>query len=367
MSNYRRIIGRALGSFILLVAEFSFSSYQLEEIAGNLSNPWSVAQLPNGDFLVTEKPGKLLQISAEGSIEIIAGTPKPFFKSQGGFFDVLPHPDFENNQLIFLSFAEGDHEANRTTVISARLSDSALSNVQTILRVRPDKDTPAHYGGRLLFLPDGTLLVTTGDGFEYREASQNIKSELGKVLRIGIDGTIPSDNPFSATESAKIWTYGHRNPQGLAIKKEEGLVFLHEHGPKGGDEINILTQGSNFGWPAITYGVNYSGAMISPYTEAPGMEQPIHYWVPSIAPSGMAFYHGEQFPDWKGDLFIGALVDKEVRRLSLKGTEIIKEESVFEEVGQRVRDIRVFQDGYIYLLTDSDDEGRLIRIKPKLH
>ena len=365
MSNCRRIVRCALGTFILLVTEFSFSSYELEEIAGGLNNPWSVAQLPNGDFLVTEKPGKLLKISDNGKIEKILGTPKPFYRSQGGFFDVLPHPDFENNDLIFLSFAEGDHEANRTTVISARLSGLELANIQTILRVRPDKDTPAHYGGRLLFLPDGTLLVTTGDGFEYREASQDIKSELGKVLHIEVDGTTPADNPFSGAESAKIWTYGHRNPQGLALQKEEGLVFLHEHGPKGGDEINILNPGANFGWPAITYGVNYSGAIISPYTEAPGMEQPIHYWVPSIAPSGMAFYYGEQFPAWHGDLFIGALVDKEVRRLSLDGTKIINEESVFGEVEQRVRDVRVFQDGYIYLLTESDDEGKLIRVRPK--
>ena len=307
MSNYLGIFRCALGAFILSVAEFSFSSYELQEIAGSLNNTWSVAQLPNGDFLVAEKPGTLLKVSGNGKIKKISGTPKPFYKSQGGFFDVLPHPDFQNNDLIFLSFAEGNHEANRTTVISAKLNGLELANIKTVLRVRPDKDTPAHYGGRLLFLPDGTLLVTTGDGFEYREASQDIKSELGKVLRIEVDGTAPADNPFSGTESTKIWTYGHRNPQGLALQ-EEGLVFLHEHGPKGGDEINILKPGINFGWPAITYGVNYSGAIISPYTEAPGMEQPIHYWVPSIAPSGMAFYYGEKFPDWRGDLFVLSLI-----------------------------------------------------------
>ncbi len=365
MSKNPKIIASTIGAFILLVAEFSFSMYVLEEVTDNLRNPWCVAQLPNGDFLITEKPGKLLRVSVDGSTNIITGTPEPFFKMQGGFFDVLPHPDFEENQLIFLSYAEGNDEANRTAVISARLDNLALSNVKTVLRVHPDKDTPAHYGGRLLFMPDGTLLITTGDGFEYREASQNIKSELGKVLRIRIDGTIPPDNPFSAVESGKIWTYGHRNPQGLAMQKDEGLVFLHEHGPKGGDEINILRSGSNFGWPAITYGVNYSGAIISPYTDAPGMEQPVHYWVPSIAPSGMAFYNGERFPEWNGDLFVGALVDKEVRRLSIKDGEIQREESIFEEVGQRVRDVRVFQDGYIYLLTDSDNEGKLIRVKPK--
>ena len=365
MSNFHYVLRCLLVFLMFLSSQFSYSYYQLEDVAKNLNNPWSVTQLPNGDFLVAEKPGTLLRITEAGEKKIILGTPKTFYKSQGGFFDIQLHPDFENNQLLFLSFAMGNKEANGTAIIRGKLDGLQLLDTETILRVRPDKDTPAHYGGRLLFLPDGTLLISTGDGFEYREASQDIKSELGKVLRINDDGSIPSNNPYQETESAKIWTYGHRNPQGLALQKSEGTVYLHEHGPKGGDELNILTAGYNFGWPAITYGIDYSGAIISPFTEAPGMEQPIHYWIPSIAPSGMAFYEGERFPNWKGNLFIGALVNKEVRRLVIDNGKVINEESVFQEAGQRIRDVRVFSDGYIYLLTESDEEGRLIRVKPK--
>ena len=365
MSNRYNVLRCLLSLLLFSSSQFSYSTYQLEDVAKNLNSPWSVTQLPNGDFLLTEKPGTLLRISKTGEKKIVSGTPATFFKSQGGFFDVQLHPNFENNQLIYLSFAEGNKEANGTAVIRGKLDGLQLLNAETVLRVRTQKDTPAHYGGRMLFLPDGTLLISTGDGFEYREASQDIKSELGKVLRINGDGSIPSNNPYQETESAKIWTYGHRNPQGLALQKSTGTIYLHEHGPKGGDELNILTAGYNFGWPAITYGIDYSGAIISPFTEAPGMEQPVHYWVPSIAPSGMAFYEGDQFPNWKGNLFIGALVNKEVRRLSIDQDKIVNEEPVFQETGQRIRDVRVFPDGYIYLLTDSEEEGRLIRVKPK--
>jgi glucose/arabinose dehydrogenase len=216
----------------------------------------------------------------------------------------------------------------------------------------------------MLFLPDGTLLITTGDGFEYREKAQDISTELGKVLRINANGIAAADNPFAEMGSPRVWTYGHRNPQGLALDGETGAVYLHEHGPKGGDELNILQAGHNYGWPAITHGVDYSGAHVSPFKKLPGMEPPQWFWAPSIAPSGLAWYGGEAFPQWRGDLFVGALINKDVRRLDMQNGKVIGEEKLFGEIGERIRDVRSGPDGYLYLLTDSV-EGKLIRVKPR--
>jgi len=247
-------------------------------------------------------------VAQDGSTTEISGVPHTYVAGQGGFFDVVLHPDFATNQTIYLSYAHGTPKANGTAITRGRLEGSVLVEAQQILLVEPLKDTPQHYGGKMLFLADGTLLVSTGDGFDYREKAQALGSELGKVLRINDDGTLPGNNPFCDGSGQRVWTYGHRNPQGL-VADSEGTVYLHEHGPRGGDEINILEPGKNYGWPAITHGVNYSGARVSPFTTAEGMEQPLVYWVPSIAPSGMAWYDGEAFPDWRGDLFVGALVD----------------------------------------------------------
>ncbi len=341
------------------------AGYKLETLASNLQYPWSVAFLPDGEFLVSQRGGQLLKLSADGSErQNIAGVPETYAKSQGGFFDIVLDPDFESNKKIYLSYAHGGPHANGTGVVRATLGEDKLQNSELILLVETAKDTAVHYGGRMQFLPDGTLLITTGDGFEYREDAQDPKSELGKVLRINTDGTPPPDNPFLQQGSPRVWTYGHRNPQGLALDTDTGNVYLHEHGPKGGDELNLLRSGNNYGWPAITLGVDYSGAHVSPFKELDGMEQPEWSWVPSIAPSGLAWYDGEAFPQWQGDLFLGALVNKEVRRLDLENGKVMAEERLFTELDERIRDVRSGPDGYLYILTDSE-EGKLIRVVPE--
>jgi glucose/arabinose dehydrogenase len=296
---------------------------------------------------------------------VIEGTPATYVAGQGGYFDVVLDPEFATNRLVYLAYAEGTKRANRTAVMRARLEGDEFVETEVILRVEPDKNTAHHYGGRLAFLPDGTLLVTTGEGFTFRDQAQDLDSQFGKVLRINTDGSVPPDNPFAERggRAAKIWSYGHRNPQGLAVDPVSGTVWLHEHGPRGGDEVNRIEPGRNYGWPAITYGVDYSGAQISPYTEYPGMEQPVTYWDPSIAPSGLAVYRGDAFPAWRGNLFVGALKDRDVRRLAIENGAVVAEETLFEALGERIRDVRAGPDGFLYLLTDSSD-GRLVRVSP---
>jgi glucose/arabinose dehydrogenase len=338
--------------------------YELDIVAESLDEPWSVALLPDGSFLVTLRPGRLVRIDGDGHQRDVSGVPDTYYAGQGGFFDIVLHPDYASNQSVYLSYAHGTSKGNGTAVMRARFDVSMLVDAEQILLTEPLKDTPQHYGGRLLFLPDGTLLVSTGDGFDYREAAQDIHSELGKVLRISDDGSVPADNPFVADGANRVWTYGHRNIQGLALDGDSGRVWMHEHGPRGGDELNLLEPGTNYGWPAITYGVDYSGAHVSPFTEADGMAQPLKVWGPtSIAPSGMAWYGGERFPDWRGDLFVGALVSREVRRLEVVNGEVTDEEALFTELGERIRDVRDLGDGFLYLLTDGP-EGRLIRVRP---
>ena len=243
-------------------------------------------------------------------------------------------------------------------MIKAVLDGDTLKNPETILEVSPDKEGPAHYGGKLAFLPDGTLLVSVGEGFKYREEAQNLTWELGKLLRIHTDGTAPSDNPFPE-QAPRVYSYGHRNPQGLVYDTETDRILMMEHGPKGGDELNHIVAGNNYGWPAITYGVDYSGAVISPFTEAEGMQQPLQYWVPSIGPSGLAIYRGDLFPEWQGDLLLGSLINEEMRRLRLVGNEVTEDQAVFPEIQGRVRDVRVLSDGSIVALTD---EGNVFHI-----
>ncbi|MFT5711499.1 MAG: glucose/arabinose dehydrogenase [Halioglobus sp.] len=351
--------------YLITAASTWSADYKLETLATNLQYPWSVAFLPDGEFLITQRGGQLLKLSADGSErQNIAGVPETYAESQGGFFDIVLDPDFESNKRLYLAYAHGGPHANGTGVVRATLGGNKLQNSELILLVETAKDTPVHYGGRMLFLPDSTLLITTGDGFEYREEAQNLTSELGKVLRINTDGTPPPDNPFLQQGSPRVWTYGHRNPQGLALDANTGKVYLHEHGPKGGDELNLLRAGNNYGWPAITLGVDYSGAHVSPFKELDGMEQPEWFWVPSIAPSGLTWYDGQAFPQWQGDLFIGALVNKEVRRLDLENGKVVAEEKLFSELDERIRDIRSGPDGYLYILTDSEN-GKLIRVVPK--
>ncbi len=351
---------------LLLFSLQAFSdpaNYTLTTIAENLDHPWAVTQLPDESFLVTERTGQLLRVTPEGSTQAVAGVPDTYFAGQGGLLDVVLHPDFAANQRIYLSYAHGTPGENATAITRATLNGNRLENAEQILLVKPPKDTPQHYGGRLLFLPDNTLLVTVGEGFDYREAAQDLDNEMGKILRIMDDGNIPQDNPFSGDNGRRIWSYGHRNAQGLAYDPETDRVYMHEHGPRGGDEINVVSPGGNYGWPAITYGRDYNGAHVSPFTAAEGMEQPLLHWTPSIAPSSMALYTGERFPQWRGDLLIGALVEKEVRRVDLEDGDVVGQESLFRELDSRIREVRMGLDGHLYLLTDGE-EGKLLRVQP---
>jgi glucose/arabinose dehydrogenase len=332
--------------------------YRLEDWATGLSQPWSLAFLPDGSALVTELPGTLRRIEPDGRVgEPLANVPPVYFAGQGGLFDVVLHPGFAENRLVYLSFAEGSPGDNGTAVARGRLSLGALDRVEIIFRNFSRKDTPVHYGGRMAFLPDGTLLLTTGEGFDYREAAQDVESGLGKVLRMNDDGSPVADNPFP--RSPYVFSYGHRNPQGLAVT-DRGVIWLHEHGPRGGDEVNRIERGVNYGWPAITYGVDYSGAIISPYTEWPGMAQPVRHWTPSIAPSGLSVYEGDLFPEWRGDLLVGALVDREVRHLDLRDGKVVAEEALFSGLDARIRDVRVGPGGAVYVLTPD----RVVRVTP---
>jgi glucose/arabinose dehydrogenase len=324
------------------------SEYRLETWAGGLDQPWSIAFLPDGSALVTELGGRLLPVTADGQVGApIRNVPPVYFAGQGGLFDVVLHPDFDRNQLVYLAFAEGEPADNGTAVARGRLDGDALRDAEIIFRNFTRKDTAVHYGGRMAFLPDGTLLLTTGEGFDDREAAQDIESGLGKVLRMNDDGSPAAGNPFD--ESPYVYSYGHRNPQGLVVSPG-GEIWLHEHGPRGGDEINRIRPGVNYGWPAITFGVDYSGAVISPYTEWEGMAQPEWQWTPSIAPSGFALYTGDLFPGWKGDLFVGALVGRDVRRMELENGRVVAEESVFGELDARIRDVRNGPGGTLYIL-----------------
>lgn len=336
------------------------TDYHINVLATGLDKPWSIAELPaQQGFLVTEKSGQLLRLSRDGSVSTISGTPEVYFKSQGGLLDVVTDPAFTDNQRIYLSYAGGDEDSNRTTVASARLVDQQLEDVSVILEVNPSKAKAAHYGGKLAFLPDGSLLVSVGEGFEYREQAQSLDSEMGKLLRILPDGTVPADNPFP-DRAPRVYSFGHRNPQGLAVDQASGTIWMTEHGPKGGDELNRIVAGNNYGWPAITYGVDYSGAIISPYTEAEGMEQPVVHWVPSIALSGLAIYRADGFPDWDGSLLIGALKDQKLYRLATTESGFEQTEP-FPDVTGRIRDVRIASDGSIVALSD---EGSVYQILP---
>jgi glucose/arabinose dehydrogenase len=359
-------LGRFLGVLCVLVLTMpAQADYRLLTLAEGFDHPWCLAFLPGGDMLVTERSGQLLRLSANGAErQEINGVPEVFFHGQGGLFDVIPDPAFSRNRRIYLSLASGNGRANATRVVSALLADNRLNGLEILFTAQPAKNTPHHYGGHMAFLADGSLLLTTGDGFDFREQAQALDSLLGKTVRINTDGSPAVGNPFAQGNDAgqAIWTYGHRNPQGLVVDVDTQRVFLHEHGPRGGDEINILEAGGNYGWPAATYGVDYNGARVSPYTELPDMVAPIKHWVPSIAPSGMALYRGDVFPEWEGDLFVGALVDREVRRIDLEGDRVVAEEALFAELGERIRDIRLGPEGLLYLLTDGP-QGKLVRVE----
>ena len=351
-----------LGLTLGIVSNTLAESYQLDTVATDLDYPWSVDFLPDGDILVTELSGSLRRIAPDGSVsDPIENVPKVYRASQGGLFDVLLDPNFIDNQRVFLSYAAGTADSNGTVVASAQLTNNTLSDVEVVFSATPDKYAPLHYGGRLAWLADGTLLLTTGDGFDFREQAQNLATHFGKMIRMNPDGSAPADNPFP--EYPFVFSYGHRNPQGLAVAKD-GTIYQHEHGPRGGDEVNIIKAGQNYGWPITTHGLDYNGAYVSPFKEREGIEPAMHIWVPSIAPSGLAVYEGDTFTEWQNSLFVGALVNNDVRRLTLKNGAVIAEEVLFTELEQRIRDIRIGPDDLLYIITDGP-QGQVVRVSPK--
>ena len=342
--------------------------YRVVEVARGLQFPWSLAFLPDGRMLVTERPGHLRIVSPDGTRSTpIAGLPKVFAEGQGGLLDVALDPAFPSNHLIYLSYAEPDAFGRAGTAVArAVLGDGVLTKLEVIYRQDPKAEGGAHFGSRLVFARDGTLFVTQGDRYFHRDGAQDLSSDFGKIVRINPNGSIPLDNPFVRTLGARaeIWSYGHRNVQGAAINPATGVLWTHEHGAMGGDEINHPEAGKNYGWPIITWGIDYDGSPIGEGTTKEGMEQPVHYWTPSIAPSGMAFYTGDKFPKWRGNLFVGSLKFGFLDRIQLKGGKVIGEQRLLSEVGERIRDVRQGPDGFIYVTTDSAD-GRILRLEPR--
>ena len=340
--------------------------FRVVTLTDKLEYPWGLAFLPDGRMLVTERPGRLRIVAPDGTLSPpLAGVPAVAAEGQGGLLDVALAPDFAQSRTIYLSYAEpGDGGTAGTTVARARLGDSGLDNVQVVFRQEPKVSGGAHFGSRLVWARDGSLFITTGDR-QNRPLVQDLSKLQGKVIRIRPDGSIPRDNPFvnRAGARAEIWSYGHRNMQGAALHPETGQLWTVEHGARGGDELNAPKAGRNYGWPVITYGRDYSGASIGEGQRKEGMEQPIHYWDPSIAPSGLMFYTGAAFPNWKGNAFVGALGYRLLVRLELDGERVRVEERLLEDVSRRIRAVVQGPDGFIYLLTDADD-GRIMRIEP---
>ncbi|MFT5675494.1 MAG: glucose/arabinose dehydrogenase, partial [Paraglaciecola sp.] len=336
----------------------SFPEYQIEEVATGLNFPWSLAFLPNGELLVTERSGQLRIVSKGNVSEAVKALPDDIYvKSQGGLFDVVLHQEYAKNGWIYLSYAVGNDDHNSLRLLRGKLKEQELVQQQIVFTVSPYKNTPVHFAGRMTFLPDNTLLLASGDGFDFREDAQRLNNQLGKVIRINDDGSLPADNPFADGKQGElskyVYSYGHRNSQALVYDPIRKLIFSNEHGPDGGDEINIIQAGQNYGWPVITHGRDYSGARISPFTKYLGMQQPFLDWTPSIAPSGMALHSGEMFKSLNGDLLVSVLKFKEVRWVQMQGNEVIAQVSLFKELNERIRDVRVHPDGSIYLLTDS--------------
>ena len=342
----------------------------IETKATGLEYPWGIAFLPDGTVLVTEKAGRL-RLLTDGKLSApISGVPQVLYKGQAGLFDVALHPDFASNQFIYLSFAKGTEKDNATTLIRAKFDGKTLNEVTQIFETNPHKNGTNHFGARILFLPDKTLLLSLGEGFNYKEEAQNLVSDLGKIMHLRDDGTPVEDHQFSASNDQNlnrhkgVFSYGHRNPQGLAFDKATNTIYENEHGPRGGDEINILAAGKNYGWPKITYGVDYNGLPISDKVAMDGMEQPLVYWVPSIAPSGMTFYDKDLFAEWKGDLLVSALAGEELRRVELKAGKVLKQETFLTELKTRFRNIATAPDGSIWVLTD-ESEGRVLKLTPE--
>jgi glucose/arabinose dehydrogenase len=335
-------------------------------VAKGLEHPWSLAFLPDRRMLVTERPGRLRVVGRDGSVsEPLAGVPQVYASGQGGLLDVALSPAFEKDRLVYLSFAESGEAGAGTAVAQGRLSERGLENTQVIWRQQPKLGGRNHWGSRIVFRPDGTLFVTLGERFNYSGSAQDLSTTLGKIVRINPDGSTPRDNPFVGRNGARseIWSYGHRNVQAAALRPASGQLWTVEHGARGGDELNHPEAGKNYGWPVISYGVHYSFFKIGEGTAKEGMEQPVYYWDPVIAPSGMVFYTGDLFASWKNNIIVGSLTPGLLVRLVMKDGKVAREERYLADLQERIRDVRQAPDGALYLLTDARD-GRILRAIP---
>jgi glucose/arabinose dehydrogenase len=344
---------------------------EAQVIAKGLSHPWGMQILPEGQFLVTERPGRMRIVSRDGRLSPpLAGLPTVYASGQGGLLDVALSPDFATTQRIYISFAEprGSGGSNGTSLARARLvregDGGRLEGVEVIFRQEPSYASSAHFGSRIVIMRDGSLTLTLGDRFVLRNEAQNAGNHIGKVVRLTPDGAPFADNPKREGWRPEVWSIGHRNVQGAALNPATGKVWTIEHGARGGDEINVPEAGRNYGWPVITYGRDYSGAKIGEGTTKAGLEQPVYYWDPSIAPSGATFYTGSLVPQWAGNLFVGALAGQALHRLVLDGNTVVGEEVLLKDLGQRIRDVRQGPDGALYVLTD-ESNGQLLRVAPR--
>ena len=339
----------------------------VETVASRLVHPWALAIMPDGRMLVTERPGRLRIVEANGELSPpLTGVPAVFARGQGGLLDVALDPGFATNQIVYLSFSEpGEGGTAGTSVLRGRLTASGLEDVRIIYRQEPKVVSSAHFGSRIVFRRDGTMLVTQGERSDYRDQAQDLASGLGKIVRINSDGSIPQDNPFIGRPGVRpeIWSYGHRNIQAAALHPETGALWTVEHGARGGDELNHPEAGKNYGWPVITYGRDYNRLPIGEGTAKEGMEQPVYYWDPVIAPSGMAFYTGNAFAGWSGSILVGGMMPGRLVRLTLRDGRVASEERYLGDRGERIRDIEQGADGLLYAVTDHPN-GSVLKLSP---
>jgi aldose sugar dehydrogenase len=322
---------------------------------------WDFAFLPDNRIVFTERSGKIKILDPRASkITVVDGVPKVVESAEGGLLGLALDPNFKTNQYIYFSYSEAVPGGTTTSLARAQLSGHRLLHLRKIFQALPANNKGVHFGSRLIFLPDNTLLFSVGDHND-RKKAQELDSHLGKILRINSDGSIPKDNPFTGKGRGEIWSYGHRNPQGLALHPGTNEIWESEHGPRGGDEINIIRKGANYGWPVVTFGREYFGPKIGEGTEKSGMESPLYHYTPAIAPSGLSFYTGDKFPKWKGNLFSAALALEHLNRLVLDGQQVIKEERLLKELEKRIRQVRTGPDGFLYLSTD---DGYILRLEP---
>jgi len=374
----RSSVGWVLGAGLLMAAlaaqpagaqqryPSSAGELAVETVASGLEHPWGLAFLPDGRMLVTERPGRLRIVGKDGRLSpAISGMPSVVARGQGGLLGLALDPAFAQNRLIYFSFSEARAGGNGTSVARGRLNEqgTALTGVSVIFQQMPAIASNMHFGSRLVFDRTGALFVTVGDRYSQRAEAQNPANHLGKVIRVRPDGGAPADNPKKPGWAPEVWSIGHRNVQGAALHPESGQLWTAEHAARGGDEVNTPKAGLNYGWPVITYGVDYSGAKIGEGTAKPGMEQPLFYWDPSIAPSGATFYTGTVWPAWKNSLFVGALAGSMVVRLSTQGEKVTGEERLLTNIGERIRDVVQGPDGFLYLLSD-EDNGKVLRVRP---